>query len=94
MAQTPTQVSKSPHPLEAFIFGNLGQLVLDVHHPSPGPNAADTSSKTHFPKPPRQRTHSMAKSLNLAGDSKPRHSRRGMPRRLILACAWQEVQGR
>lgn len=23
--------------LEAFPFGNLGRLVLDVHHPSPGP---------------------------------------------------------
>lgn len=95
MAQTPTQVSKKPSPFEAFLFGNLGQLVLEMHHPSPGPDyCRQCPADTHFPEPPRQRTPSMAKSLNLAGDSKPRHPRRGMPRTLILACAWQDVRGR
>lgn len=96
MAQTPTQVSKSPHPFEAFLFGNLGSRCLDVRiTQAPVRMTADTRpAKSHFPKPPRQRTPSMAKSLNLAGDSKPRHPRRVMPRKLILACAWQDVRGR
>lgn len=52
------------------------RLVLDVHHPSPGPNVLQTTSskKPIFPVRPRQRTPSIAKSLNLAGDSEPRHS--------------------
>lgn len=97
MAQDPQpRFRNSSSLLEALPFGNLGKLVLNVHHPSPGPmlqQKRPTSGKQRFlvfftlPTPSAVDSGHlpMAKSLNLAGDSKPRHPRRGMPRTLILA---------
>lgn len=49
MAQTPTQVSKSPHPLEAFLFGNLGSWCLDVRiTQAPVRMTADTVQQNPF----------------------------------------------
>lgn len=97
MAQDPQpRFRNSSSRLEAFPFGNLGKLVLNVHHPSPGPMLQQQSprpaatliffwSTLPIPSASDSGRLFMAKSLNLAGDSKPRHPRRGTPRTLILA---------
>lgn len=95
MAQDPQpRFRNSSSLLEALPFGNLGKLVLNVHHPSPGPMLQQKPTVQQqrllfftlpIPSAPDSGHLFMVKSLNLAGDSKPRHPRRGMPRTLILA---------